>query len=139
MEAVARLRNCPYSPRKMRLLASLIRGKQVEEALHILKFHRKRAYAEKLEKLILSGISNWQQLNEDERVEESNLYIKSIMVDNARTLKRIRPAPQGRAYRIRKRSNHVTIVLDSLNPVSSPVIEEEKDENIVTKNENSAE
>ncbi|MBC8344429.1 MAG: 50S ribosomal protein L22 [Bacteroidetes bacterium] len=113
MEAIAKLNNCPYSPRKMRLLADLIRGKSVEEALNIVKFHSKKTYGLKLEKLILSAISNYQIQNEEVKIDETSLFIKSITVDNARQLKRIRPAPQGRAHRIRKRSNHVTLVIDS--------------------------
>ncbi len=108
----AKLRNCPTSPRKMRLVADLIRGRNVDEALGILKFTKKEA-AGRLEKLLLSAIANWQNKNEGVRLEESNLFIKEIFVDSARMLKRIRPAPQGRAHRIRKRSNHVTLVLDS--------------------------
>ncbi len=108
----AKLNNCPTSPRKMRLVADMIRGKDVNRALGILKFTKKEA-AERLEKLLLSAISNWQAKNEDVRLEDSNLYIKSIYVDSGRMLKRLRPAPQGRAHRIRKRSNHVTIQLDS--------------------------
>ena len=111
MEAIAKLNNCPYSPRKMRLLADIIRGKNVEEALNIVKFHPKKTYGIKLEKLILSAISNYQIKNEELKIDESNLFIKSITVDNARQLKRIRPAPQGRAHRIRKRSNHVTLII----------------------------
>ena len=108
----ARLNNCPTSPRKMRLVADLIRGKEVNRALGILKFTKKEA-AERLEKLLLSAISNWQAKNEGVRLEESNLYVKNIYVDSGRMLKRLRPAPQGRGHRIRKRSNHVTIQLDS--------------------------
>ncbi len=111
---IARLNNCPTSPRKMRLVADLVRGKNVELAVNILKYTEKEA-AGRLYKLVLSAVSNWQKKNEGVRMEESNLYIKSIMVDSARQLKRIRPAPQGRAHRIRKRSNHVTVVLDSRN------------------------
>ena len=114
MEAVAKLRNVPTSPRKMRMVANLIRGKRVNHALSILKFEPKEGAA-RLEKLLLSAISNWQNAHEDERLEDADLYIKSITVDGGRILKRYRPAPQGRAHRIRKRSNHVTIVLDSLN------------------------
>ncbi|MCC7051413.1 MAG: 50S ribosomal protein L22 [Bacteroidia bacterium] len=110
----AKLNNVPTSPRKMRLVADLIRGQQVEKALGILKYTPKEA-AIRLEKLLLSAISNWQQKNEGVRLEESNLFVKEIFVDSARMLKRLRPAPQGRGYRIRKRSNHVTIVLDSKN------------------------
>ena len=112
MEAVAKLRNEPTSARKMRLVADMIRGRNVYEALNILKFESKSG-AVKLEKLLVSAIANWQELNEDERSDEANLYIKEIKVDGARILKRLRPAPQGRAHRIRKRSNHVTLVIDS--------------------------
>ena len=112
MEAVAKLRNVPTSPRKMRLVADLVRGKQVNSALGLLKFEANSG-AEKIEKLLLSALSNWQAKNEDLRVEDSNLYIKQIFVDEGRTLKRLRPAPQGRGHRIRKRSNHVTLIIDS--------------------------
>ncbi len=115
MEAVAKLKNVPTSPRKMRVVADLIRGERVNKALSILRFEPKVG-AGKLEKLLLSAISNWQQANEDAKIEEADLYIKSIAVDSGRMLKRLRPAPQGRAHRIRKRSNHVTVVIDSLNP-----------------------
>jgi len=107
----AKLRNCPSSPRKMRLVVDLIRGKDVNDALNILKFCRKAA-AKNVEKLLLSAISNWQNKNEGEKVEDANLYVKTIYVDGGRQLKRIIPAPHGRAHRIRKRSNHVTIVID---------------------------
>ena len=116
MEAVAKLKNVPTSPRKMRLVADLIRGERVNKALNILKFEPKQGAA-RLEKLLLSAISNWQQGNEDVDLEEADLYVKSIQVDSGRILKRLRPAPQGRAHRIRKRSNHVTLVLDSKAPV----------------------
>lgn len=106
------LRNCPTSPRKMRLVADMIRGKEVNQALDMLKFSTKEASV-RLEKLVLSAVSNWQNKNEGERIEDHNLIIKEIFVDSARMLKRIQPAPQGRAYRIRKRSNHVTVVLGS--------------------------
>jgi large subunit ribosomal protein L22 len=108
------LKNCPTSPRKMRLVADQVRGEEVNRALDILKFSQKEA-SRKLEKLILSAISNWQTKNEGVRIEDSSLYVKEIYVDSARILKRLRPAPQGRAHRIRKRSNHVTVVLDSAN------------------------
>jgi large subunit ribosomal protein L22 len=111
---IARLNNCPTSPRKMRLVADIIRGKEVDKALGILKYTKKEA-ASRLEKLLLSAIANWQAKNEGVRIEDSNLYVKEIFVDSGRVLKRLRPAPQGRAYRIRKRSNHVTIVVDSKN------------------------
>lgn len=106
------LRNCPTSPRKMRLVADTVRGVEVNRALDILKFNRKEP-SKRLEKLVLSALSNWQNKNEGVRIEDSHLFISEIFVDQARTLKRIRPAPQGRAHRIRKRSNHVTVVLDS--------------------------
>jgi large subunit ribosomal protein L22 len=108
------LRNCPTSPRKMRLVTGLISGMPVNKALDILKFSPQEA-SRKLEKLLLSAIANWQSKNEGSRIEESNLYVKKISVDGGRTLKRLQTAPQGRAYRIRKRSNHVTLVLDSMN------------------------
>jgi len=108
----AELKNCPSSPRKMRLVADLIRGSEVNKALDILKFSKQEA-SRKLEKLLLSAISNWQQKNEGARVEESGLFVKEIFVDGGRSLKRLQTAPQGRAYRIRKRSNHVTLVLGS--------------------------
>lgn len=111
-QSFASLNNCPTSPRKMRLVADMIRGKEVEKALGLLKFTKKEA-ALRLEKLLLSAIANWQSKNEGARVEESQLFVKTIFVDGGRQLKRLRPAPQGRAYRIRKRSNHVTIIVDS--------------------------
>ena len=110
--AFAKLNNCPTSPRKMRLVADLIRGVEVNKALQILKFNTKEASA-RLEKLLLSAVANWQIKNEDARMEDSGLFVKEIQVDSARVLKRLRPAPQGRAHRIRKRSNHVTVVIGS--------------------------
>jgi large subunit ribosomal protein L22 len=112
--AVAQLRNYPTSPRKMRLVADLVRGMDVEKALYILKHSPKHA-SNPLEKLLRSAISNWEQKNEGERIEDAGLYVSNIQVDSARMLKRIQPAPQGRAHRIRKRSNHVTIVVDARN------------------------
>jgi large subunit ribosomal protein L22 len=109
MEALAKLRNYPTSPRKMRLLADLIRGKKVEFVLAELE-HNPKHPAVPLRKLVLSAISNWKQKNDGG--DESQLVIKTIFVDGARTLKRMRPAPQGRGYRVRKRSNHVTLVVD---------------------------
>lgn len=106
------LKNCPTSPRKMRLVADQVRGEDVNRALDILKFSQKEA-SRKLEKLILSAISNWQTKNEGVRIEDSSLFVKEVFVDSARVLKRLRPAPQGRAHRIRKRSNHITVILDS--------------------------
>ena len=111
---MAKLNNCPTSPRKMRLVADQVRGKDVNKALSILKFSQKQASL-RLEKLLLSAINNWQQKNPDSDVENEQLYIKEIKVDSAGMLKRLRPAPQGRAHRIRKRSNHVTMILGNLN------------------------
>ncbi|PID71192.1 MAG: 50S ribosomal protein L22 [Flavobacteriales bacterium] len=117
-KAFAKLNNCPTSPRKMRLVADQIRGVDVEKALAILKFSPKEA-ARRLEKLTLSAIANWQAKNEDANLEDANLFIAEIYVDSAAMLKRLRPAPQGRAHRIRKRSNHVTIILGQKNNESN--------------------
>ena len=110
MEAVAKLRNVPTSPRKMRLVANLVRGKRVSQALGLLRFEANSG-AERIEKLLLSALANWQAKNEDERIEDADLYVTEIMVDEGRQLKRLRPAPQGRGHRIRKRSNHVTLTV----------------------------
>ena len=110
MEAVAKLRNYPTSPRKMRLLADLIRGKKVDKVLAELEHHPKHPSVP-LRKLVLSAINNWKQKNEGG--DETQLVVKTIFVDGARTLKRMRPAPQGRGYRVRKRSNHVTVIVDT--------------------------
>ncbi len=123
MEAVARLRNLPTSPRKMRLLADLIRGMEVENALNTLKFSTKHPSVP-LEKLLLSAVANWRVKNEGVDVAEANLIVKTIFVDGGRVLKRMRPAPQGRAYRVRKRSNHITLIVDSRNAVSAPATTE---------------
>ncbi|HMQ42772.1 50S ribosomal protein L22 [Mariniflexile maritimum] len=116
--AFAKLNNCPTSPRKMRLVADLVRGEKVEKALNILKFNQKEASA-KLEKLLLSAIANWQSKNEAASIEDAELIVKEIRVDGGAMLKRLRPAPQGRAHRIRKRSNHVTIVVGANNNTQS--------------------
>lgn len=116
--AFAKLNNCPTSPRKMRLVADLVRGEKAEKALQILRFSQKEA-SRRLEKLLLSAIANWQAKNEDADIESADLYVKEIRVDGGTMLKRLRPAPQGRAHRIRKRSNHVTIVVDALNKTQS--------------------
>jgi len=116
--AFAKLNNCPTSPRKMRLVADLVRGVQIEKALAILRFNSKEA-SRKLEKLLMSAIANWQAKNEDGDIEAADLFIKEIRVDSGTMLKRLRPAPQGRAHRIRKRSNHVTLVLGSNNNIES--------------------
>lgn len=110
--AFAKLNNCPTSPRKMRLVADQIRGEDISNALSILKFSPKEA-SRRLEKLLVSAISNWQSKNEDSNIDAAQLFVKEIRVDGGSMLKRIRTAPQGRAHRIRKRSNHVTLVLSS--------------------------
>ena len=112
--AFAKLNNCPTSPRKMRLVADLVRGQKVDRALNILRFSSKES-SRKLEKLVLSVIANWQAKNPEANMEEAGLFVKTITVDGGMMLKRLRPAPQGRAHRIRKRSNHVTIVLGAIN------------------------
>jgi large subunit ribosomal protein L22 len=112
--AFAKLNGCPTSPRKMRLVADLVRGKKIEDALNILKFSQKEA-AGRLEKLVLSAINNWQQKNEDADIADAGLFIKEVRVDSGTFLKRLRPAPQGRAHRIRKRSNHITVILGQFN------------------------
>jgi large subunit ribosomal protein L22 len=116
--AFAKLNNCPTSPRKMRLVADLVRGERVEKALNILKFSSKEA-SNRLETLLVSAIANWQAKNEDASIEEAELIVKEIRVDGGSMLKRLRPAPQGRAHRIRKRSNHVTIVVGANNNTQS--------------------
>ena len=122
----AMLKNVPSSPRKMRLVADLIRGERVSKALNILKYEPKIGSV-KLEKLLLSAISNWEAKNQDVKLEEADLIVKDIFVDGGRILKRLRPAPQGRAHRVRKRSNHVTLVVDSLKK-SAVVAEKETKE-----------
>jgi large subunit ribosomal protein L22 len=112
--AFAKLNNCPTSPRKMRLVADQVRGEKIDKALSILKFSPKEA-SRRLEKLLLSAISNWQSKNEEGDIENAELFVKEIKVDSGSMLKRLRPAPQGRAHRIRKRSNHVTLVLGANN------------------------
>ena len=116
--AFAKLNNCPSSPRKMRLVADQVRGQKVENALNILRFSPKEA-SKKLEKLVLSAIANWSAKNEGSSMEDASLFIKEIRVDGGMMLKRLRPAPQGRAHRIRKRSNHVTVVLGAINNTQS--------------------
>ncbi len=122
----ARLNNCPTSPRKMRLVADQIRGVDVNSALDILRFSPKEASG-RLEKLLKSAIANWETKNESARMEEAELFVKEIFVDSGRMLKRLRPAPQGRAHRIRKRSNHVTLILGSAADFVEEEIEETKD------------
>ncbi len=108
----AKPNNCPTSPRKMRLVADQIRGEGISNALSILKFSPKEASG-RLEKLLVSAIANWQSKNENANIDAAQLFVKEIRVDGGSMLKRIRTAPQGRAHRIRKRSNHVTLVLSS--------------------------
>ncbi len=110
--AFAKLNNCPTSPRKMRLIADLIRGMDADKALAELKLNPKEASG-RMEKLLLSALANWEAKNEGKRMDEANLYVSEVRVDGGRMLKRVQPAPQGRAHRIRKRSNHVTLVVDS--------------------------
>lgn len=123
MEAVAKLNNCPVSPRKMRLVADQIRGKKVEDALNILKFNQRPVYAERMEKLLLSAMSNWRNTNDGSGSEEE-CVVKEVYVNQGRTLKRIKPAPQGRAHRIRKRSNHITLVVSDNNEVVTEEVNE---------------
>ncbi|MBA4056731.1 MAG: 50S ribosomal protein L22 [Marivirga sp.] len=124
--SVAKLKNVPSSPRKMRLVADLIRGERVSKALNILKYEPKVG-SPKLEKLLLSAISSWEAKHQDVKLEEADLYVKEIFVDGGRILKRLRPAPQGRAHRVRKRSNHVTLIVDSLKKVGGEVTVTEKE------------
>jgi large subunit ribosomal protein L22 len=128
MEAVAKLNNCPMSPRKMRLVVDQIRGEDIEKALNILKFNQKPMYAIHVERLLRSAISNWETKNETRVDENTGLYVKEVFVGQGRTIKRLRPAPQGRAHRIRKRSNHVTLIVDS-RVAANDVVEFEEVEN----------
>jgi large subunit ribosomal protein L22 len=127
-KAFAVLRNSPVSPRKMRLVADMVRGEDVSKALDMLRFSPKEA-AKRLEKLVLSAVANWQLKNAGIRLEDSQLFVKEIFVDQSKTLKRIQPAPQGRAHRVRKRSNHVTVVLGSAVQNSIEVTETETESN----------
>jgi large subunit ribosomal protein L22 len=120
---VARLNNVPTSPRKMRLVADLVRGMDVDKALYVLQYTQKES-AKRLYKLLLSAIANWKEKNEGSRLEENQLYVKEINVDSGRMLKRIQPAPQGRAHRIRKRSNHVTLTIGNRAKVEESVVRE---------------
>ncbi len=124
---VARLRNVPTSPRKMRIVADLVRGMNVENAMSVLE-HTSKEAAGRLYKLLRSAIANWEVKNEGQRVEDNQLFIKEISVDGGRMLKRIQPAPQGRAHRIRKRSNHVTLIL------GNRVQKVEEVEEVITEN-----
>ena len=120
MEAVAKLKNVPTSPQKMRIVADMVRGQRVSKALAILKFEP-RVGAKSIEKLLLSAVANWQNKNEEVSIEDADLYIKTIFVDGGSSLKRLRPAPQGRGHRILKRSNHITLVVASQ---AAPSVEE---------------
>lgn len=122
---MARLVDNPTSPRKTRIMANVIRGKNVDYAMNVLKFSRRES-SEKLLKLLKSAIANWQVKNEGKRLEDAELYVKTIMVDGGRMLKRIRTAPQGRAARIRKRSNHVTLILGDRNEENIQVTNNEE-------------
>ncbi len=134
MEAVARLRNNPTSPRKMRLLADVIRGMKVENALNFLKFNTQHPSVP-LEKLLISAVSNWKVKNDSDEIDD--LEVKTIYVDSGRVLKRMLPAPQGRAYRIKKRSNHITIVVDKKGGSAAPVeVSEEVENNDNNETEN---
>jgi len=114
--AYAKLNNCPTSPRKMRLVADLIRGQRVTWALEALKYSKKEASG-RMEKLLISAIANWREKNSSERIEDHDLYVSEVDVDSGRSLKRLRPAPQGRGHRIRKRSNHISLIVDSTTPI----------------------
>ncbi len=118
-KAIAILRDCPTSPRKMRLVADIIRGVEINKALGILRYSKKEASI-RVEKLLRSAIANWEAKNEGQRLEDNTLCVKEIFVDSGRQLKRIQPAPQGRAHRIRKRSNHVTIIVDRMVAKEAP-------------------
>ena len=120
MEAIAKLRNVPTSPQKMRIVADMVRGQKVSKALGILKFEPKVG-AKAIEKLLLSAVSNWQNKHVDAKIEESDLFVKTIFVDGGASIKRLRPAPQGRGHRILKRSNHITLVVASS---AAPILEE---------------
>jgi len=123
-ETKAALRNVPTSPRKMRLVADMIRGQRVNVAINMLKFENKHA-SNAMEKLLLTAIADWQNINSAVKIEEADLIVKEVFVDGGRILKRLRPAPQGRAHRIRKRSNHITMVIADSNSGNESVTEKE--------------
>ncbi len=128
MEAVAKLKNCPMSARKMRLVADIIRGKHVDDALNVLRFTKKEA-AGWLEKVLLSAISNWEyKMSMGVSADDHDLFIKEILVNEAGMLKRFRPAPHGRAHRIRKRSNHVTLVVENSVPIEADFLDYDEEE-----------
>jgi large subunit ribosomal protein L22 len=132
MEAVAKLRNIPTSPRKMRLVVDMIRGQKVDKALSILKFEP-RVGASKVSKLLLSAIANWEVKNPETPIDSVQLYVKSVWVDGGKVLKRLQPAPQGRAHRVRKRSNHVTIIVDAIPEDQALMKTAESVENLVNQ------
>ena len=125
MEAVAKLKNCPMSARKMRLVAGLVRGKNVDDALNILRYTKNEGSIW-MEKVLLSAVANWEQKNDFADADDAGLYLKTVLVDEGTMLKRFRPAPHGRAHRIRKRTNHVTIVVDAKNAVEQEEVELEE-------------
>ena len=129
MQSIAKLRNSPHPARKMRLLADLVRGKSVEQALDLLRFHNKTTYAAQMEKLIRSAVANWENKHEESDAASAGLFVKTVMVDAGKMIKRIQPAPQGRAHRIRKRSNHITIVVENSIEVEANETEESTEEN----------
>src|ERR1700748_1419709 len=136
MEAVAKLRNYPTSPRKMRLLADEIRGMRIDKALALLEHHPQHS-STPLYKLLWSAVKNWEAKNEGKSAADSSLLVKTIFVDGARTLKRMRPAPQGRGYRVRKRSNHVTLIVDVKNKFNpDALVEEVKEEEEAAESKN---
>ena len=138
MQAQAKLYNSSFSPRKMRLLADLVRGMKADKALFVLKMNEKRMYAHELEKLLRSAIANWKVKNEDGNGDESELVVETITIDSGRMLKRTQPAPQGRAHRIRKRSNHITIIVSDKQDdifVESTDEDMEENENVETVEE----
>ncbi len=124
MEAIAKLRNVPMSPRKMRLVVDLVRGKQVSQALHILKYTKKEASIW-LEKLLLSAVNNWEQKHGQGQADNADLYIKTAFVDGGMIIKRFQPAPHGRAHRIRKRRNHVTVIVAAKNQLAASTTAQE--------------
>lgn len=135
MEAVAKLKNLPIAPRKVRLVADLIRGASATQGLAILK-HTSKKCAIHLEKLLLSAVANWEHKNEGVALEEAGLQVKEVWVDSAGMLKRLRPAPQGRAHRIRKRASHITLILDGTNKTVKPSeVREEKSEKQINQTE----
>ena len=125
MEAVAKLKNCPMSARKMRLVAGLVRGKKVDDALNILRYTKNEG-SNWMEKVLLSAVANWEQKNGFADADDAGLFLKTVLVDEGTMLKRFRPAPHGRAHRIRKRTNHVTIVVDAKNSVRAEEVEVEE-------------